>query len=66
MVPIVTVIVAVVVVAWINVIVVIAWVAIGIITVARLFIRIVSVEIIGRVFAIVVSIAPAPVGRFDH
>jgi putative transposase len=71
--PIMTVTVAVVVVAWINVIVVawinvigvIAWVAIGI-TVARLFIRIVSVEIIGRVFAIIVSIATAPVRRFDN
>jgi hypothetical protein len=52
-------------VAWINVIVAIAWVATETI-VARFIIRIVSVEIIGRVFAIVVNIPPVPVRRFDN
>src|SRR4029077_1914470 len=61
----VTVMVAVVAVAWIGIIVVIAWVEIGI-TVVGLVIRIVPVEIIGRVFAIIISIAPAPVRRLDN
>ena len=60
-----TVIVAVVAVARIDVRLSIAWVATETI-VARFVIRIVSVEIIGRVFAPVVGIAPAPVRRFDN
>lgn len=60
-----TVIVAVVAVARIDVRLSIAWVATETI-VARFVIRIVSVEIIGRVFAVVVGVAPAPVRRFDN
>src|SRR5262245_17241336 len=52
-------------VARISVIVVIAWIDVGIPVVA-LVIGIVSVEIVVRVLAPIVAIAPAPVRRFDH